>query len=156
MSNPKNTSALFLQSGQDLGISEWFVMDQARIDGFAEVTLDFQAIHVDPEVAAKTPFGGTIAHGLLTLSLVPHLLYPLLNPCIPRGVTLVNYGVESMRFLQPVKSTDRIRLHAEVQGVEEKEPGRILLRLANTVEIEHADKPALISQSLVMVLTSSS
>ncbi|BFM05942.1 MaoC family dehydratase [Halioxenophilus aromaticivorans] len=144
---------LALTAGQALGISDWFAMDQSRIDAFAEVTLDFQAIHVKPEVAALTPFGGTIAHGLLTLSIVPHLLYPLLNPHITPGVTLVNYGVEALRFLQPVRSTDRIRLHARVQGVEEKEPGRILLRLANTVAIENSDKPALVSESLIMVLT---
>jgi len=138
--------------GQSLGTSDWFAMSQERINLFAAATLDFQAIHIDPEQAAKTPFGGTIAHGLLTLSLVPHLLYPLLTPHLPAESTSVNYGIDKLRFIQPVRNDDQIRLQVTVNGSEAKDPGRVLLRLGVTVEIAGADKPALISESLVMIM----
>ncbi|WP_317931089.1 MaoC family dehydratase [Halioxenophilus sp. WMMB6] len=139
-------------TGQNLGASDWFQMDQARINLFAEATLDDQFIHVDPVAAAETPFGGTIAHGLLTLSMVPHLLYPLLAPHVPAGSTSVNYGIDRLRFLVPVKNSDRIRLLAEISSAEEKEPGRALLRIAITVEIEGSEKPALVAETLVMMM----
>ena len=138
--------------GESLGVSDWLQMDQQRINAFAEATGDHQFIHVDPVAAAQTPFGGTIAHGLLTLSLIPHWLYPLLAPHTSGQVTTVNYGTDNLRYLLPVRSSDRVRLNASVASVEEKGPGRTLVRLNTTVEIEGADKPALVAESLLMVI----
>lgn len=138
--------------GQSLGESDWFQMDQARINAFADATLDQQFIHVDPEAAAKTPFGGTIAHGLLTLSMIPHLLYPMLEPYNREGAMSVNYGIDRLRFLQPVANNDRLRLQVSVTGCEEKGPGRVLLKLGVSMAIENQDKPALIAESLTMII----
>ncbi|WP_033940493.1 MaoC family dehydratase, partial [Pseudomonas aeruginosa] len=95
--------------GKDLGHSEWLTIDQERVDQFAECTGDHQFIHVDPEKAAKTPFGGTIAHGFLSLSLIPKLMEGLL--VLPEGLKMaVNYGLDTVRFIQPVRVGSRVRL----------------------------------------------
>ncbi|NER65093.1 MaoC family dehydratase, partial [Pseudomonas sp. MAFF212427] len=99
--------------GKELGRSEWLTIDQERINLFAEATGDFQFIHVDPVKAAKTPFGSTIAHGFLTLSLIPKLMEDIL--VLPEGLKMVvNYGLDSVRFIQPVKVNTRVRLKVEL------------------------------------------
>lgn len=136
-------------AGRELGPSAWFVIDQERIDRFAEVTLDDQFIHSDPERAARTPLGSTIAHGFLTLSLVPHLSREI--AVVPEGVEMAfNYGLDRLRFLQPVKSGSRVRLRTKILDVKEKTPGRLLVRSEATVEIEGEARPALVARTLVM------
>ncbi|AJA14159.1 dehydratase [Pseudomonas putida S12] len=133
--------------GKELGHSEWLKIDQQRINLFAEATGDFQFIHVDPEKAAKTPFGGTIAHGFLTLSLIPKLIEDIL--VLPQGLKMVvNYGLDSVRFIQPVKVESRVRLKVKLGEVVEKKPGQWLLKAIATLEIEGEDKPAYIAESL--------
>ncbi len=129
--------------GQLLGTSEWLLVDQAMIDKFADATGDHQFIHVDAEKAAMTPFGGTIAHGFLTLSLFPVLVA---KSSVPRveGVKMgVNYGGNKVRFLSPVRSGKRVRGVFTLLELEEKRPGQWQQTLDFTVEIEGEDKPAL-------------
>ncbi|WP_054889025.1 MaoC family dehydratase [Pseudomonas sp. NBRC 111118] len=133
--------------GKELGHSEWVKIDQQRINLFAEATGDFQFIHVDPEKVAKTPFGGTIAHGFLTLSLIPKLIEDIL--VLPQGLKMVvNYGLDSVRFIQPVKVDSRVRLKVKLGEVTEKKPGQWLLKAIATLEIEGEEKPAYIAESL--------
>lgn len=133
--------------GKELGRSAWLKIDQQRINLFAEATGDFQFIHVDPEKAAKTPFGGTIAHGFLTLSLIPQLIEDIL--VLPQGLKMVvNYGLDSVRFIQPVKVDSQVRLKVELAEVTEKKPGQWLLKAIATLEIEGEEKPAYIAESL--------
>ena len=128
--------------GQEVGVSGWLSVDQTRIDAFADATEDHQFIHVDPEAAAKTGFGGTIAHGFLSLSLLSRMAGEAM--LIPEGVKMaVNYGFDRVRFLAPVKSGKRLRGRFTLDSVDEKAPGQILLRHNVTVEIEGEDKPAL-------------
>ena len=124
-------------------VSDWLLVDQAMIDQFAEVTGDHQFIHVDPVRAAQTPFGGTIAHGFLLLSLLPRLQADMDRPR-PQGVRMgVNYGFERVRFVAPVRSGSRVRARSTLVSVEEKRPGQ-LQQLADVVlELEGSDKPAL-------------
>ena len=132
--------------GQHIGTSDWLTVDQAMIDKFAEATGDHQFIHVNPEMAAKTPFGGTIAHGFLSLSLMPTLTaqtdLPRLD-CIKMGV---NYGGNKTRFLAPVRSGKRVRGHFKLLEIEEKRPGQWQQTIEYTLEIEGEDKPALIAE----------
>ncbi|NQD57038.1 MaoC family dehydratase [Pseudomonas sp. CM25] len=133
--------------GKELGRSAWLKIDQQRINLFAEATGDFQFIHVDPEKAAKTPFGCTIAHGFLTLSLIPKLIEDIL--VLPQGLKMVvNYGLDSVRFIQPVKVDSQVRLKVELAEVAEKKPGQWLLKAIATLEIEGDEKPAYIAESL--------
>lgn len=133
--------------GKELGRSEWLKIDQERINLFAEATGDFQFIHVDPAKAAKTPFGSTIAHGFLTLSLIPKLMEDIL--VLPEGLKMVvNYGLDSVRFIQPVKVDSRVRLAVSLSEVTEKKPGQWLLKATATLEIEGEDKPAYIAEPL--------
>ncbi|MFG0394814.1 MaoC family dehydratase [Pseudomonas sp. zbq_4] len=133
--------------GKELGRSDWLKIDQQRINLFAEATGDFQFIHVDPEKAAKTPFGGTIAHGFLTLSLIPKLIEDIL--VLPQGLKMVvNYGLDSVRFIQPVKVDSQVRLKVDLAEVTEKKPGQWLLKAIATLEIEGEEKPAYIAESL--------
>ncbi|MFJ4455199.1 MaoC family dehydratase [Pseudomonas sp. NPDC089392] len=133
--------------GKELGHSAWLKIDQQRINLFAEATGDFQFIHVDPEKAAKSPFGCTIAHGFLTLSLIPVLMEDIL--VLPQGLKMVvNYGLDSVRFIQPVKVNSQVRLKLELAQVTEKKPGQWLLKAIATLEIEGEDKPAYIAESL--------
>src|SRR3954466_5980227 len=128
--------------GTEIGISDWILVDQARIDAFAAATEDRQFIHIDTEAAAKTPFGGTIAHGFLSLSLLSRMGAEAM--LIPEGVKMaVNYGLDRVRFLAPVKSGARVRGRFTLDSVEEKAPGQVLMRHTVTVEIEGLDKPAL-------------
>jgi acyl dehydratase len=128
--------------GEEVGVSNWLTVDQERITDFAEATEDRQFIHIDPAAAAQTPFGGTIAHGFLTLSLLSRMAAEAM--LIPDGVKMaVNYGLDRVRFLAPVKSGKRVRGRFVLDSVEEKAPGQVLLRHIVTVEIEGEDKPAL-------------
>ena len=128
--------------GTELGASDWLTVDQAAIDAFAEVTHDHQFIHVDPEAAAKTPFGGTVAHGFLTLSLLSRMAAEVM--LVPDGVKMaVNYGFERVRFIAPVRSGARVRGRFRLVSAEEKRPGQWQFVHQVTVEIEGEDKPAL-------------
>ena len=128
--------------GEEIGISSWLSIDQARIDVFAEATEDRQFIHVDPAAAAQTPFGGAIAHGFLTLSLLSRMGAEAM--LIPEGIKMaVNYGLDRVRFLAPVRSGKRVRGRFVLDSVEEKAPGQVLLRHTVTVEIEGETKPAM-------------
>ncbi|MBP5947081.1 MULTISPECIES: MaoC family dehydratase [Pseudomonas] len=133
--------------GKELGRSEWLTIDQERINLFAEATGDYQFIHVDPIKAAQTPFGSTIAHGFLSLSLMPKLMEDIL--ILPEGVKMVvNYGLDSVRFIQPVKVNSKVRLKVDMVEVTEKKPGQWLLKATATLEIEGSDKPAYIAEPL--------
>jgi acyl dehydratase len=128
-----------------LGTSSWVPVEQRQIDLFAEATGDYQWIHVDPEAAAQGPFGQTIAHGYLTLSLLPVLLSEVISVTDARMG--VNYGVERVRFTSPVPSGARVRLHAKLLGSERRSTG-VLFRVGVEVEIEGGDKPALVGEVL--------
>lgn len=145
------TQASELQAliGHEVGLSKWFEVAQARIDAFADCTEDHQFIHVDPEAAKATPFGGTIAHGFLTLSLASAMSYDAVAPL--DGVMMgVNYGFDKLRFLAPVRAGSRIRGRFKLLSAEDKGGGRWLLKHELTVEIEGEDKPALIAEWLGM------
>jgi acyl dehydratase len=132
--------------GQQIGTSEWVEMSQERINMFAEATGDHQFIHIDPDKAKLTPFGGTIAHGFLTLSMIPYLSA---NSDLPKvdGVKMgVNYGGNKTRFISPVRSGKRIRGHWKLLALEEKRPGQWQQTHEITIEIEGEDKPALITE----------
>ena len=128
--------------GDEVGVSSWLTVVQARVDAFAEATEDRQFIHTDPAAAAQTPFGGTIAHGFLTLSLLSRMAADAM--LVPEGLKMaVNYGLDRVRFLAPVRSGKRIRGRFTLDSIEEKAPGQVLMRHTVTVEIEDHDKPAL-------------
>ena len=136
--------------GQEIGASDWILVDQSRIDAFAEVTEDHQFIHVDPDAAAKTPFGGTIAHGFLSLSLLSRMAADVF--LIPDGVKMgVNYGFERVRFLSPVRSGKRVRGRFTLAAVEEKRPGQWQFVHNVTVEIEDELKPALTAEWIGLI-----
>lgn len=135
--------------GQELGCSNWLLIDQARIDRFADATGDHQYIHVDPVRAANSPFGTTVAHGLLTLSLIPSLLDGLL--VLPEGLQMtVNYGLDAVRFIQPVPVNAQVRLRATLLGADEKRPGQWLLKVQATLEVEGQAKPACVAEALLL------
>ena len=131
--------------GRELGVSEWFVVDQARVNAFADVTLDHQFVHVDLERAKQTPFGGTIAHGFLTLSLLVHLVLPFI-PELAKRKLVVNYGFDKVRFAAPVRVGKRIRAASTLGAVEERKPGNVMMRIDVSVEIENENKPALVAE----------
>ncbi|MBL1430026.1 MAG: MaoC family dehydratase [Robiginitomaculum sp.] len=138
--------------GTDLGVSDWLNVDQERINQFADVTLDHQFIHIDPVAAAKTPFGGTVAHGFLSLSLLPHLMKDL--TLVPKNVVMgVNYGFNSLRFLTPVAVNSNVRANVSVKEVIEKNPNQYLITYTVALEIEGVDKPALVAEWLTMLFT---
>lgn len=140
------------QVGNEVGVSSWLVVDQDRIHAFAEATEDRQFIHVDPDAAAQTPFGGTVAHGFLTLSLLSRMAAEAM--LVPDGVKMaVNYGLDRVRFLAPVRSGKRVRGRFNLDSVEEKAPGKWLMRHNVTVEIEDEDKPALTAVWLGLIFT---
>lgn len=138
--------------GRELGVSAWITIDQARINEFAECTNDHQWIHVDVERSNReSPFGTTIAHGYLTLSLLAPLQFEV--GVIPDDARqAVNYGLERVRFMTPVKAGARIRMRVVLLSTEDKGKGRVLLKTQNTFEIEGEEKPALIAESLAMVM----
>ena len=135
--------------GKSLGCSDWLQVDQQRINLFAECTGDHQFIHVDPEKARLTPFGSTIAHGFLSLSLMPMLIESLM--IMPEGLKMaVNYGLDSLRFIQPVKVGSRVRLQLDVVDVVEKNPGQWLIKAKAVMQIEGQEKPAYIAEPLTL------
>jgi acyl dehydratase len=137
--------------GTEIGVSGWILVDQARIDAFADTTEDRQFIHVDPAAAAQTPFGGAIAHGFLSLSLLSNMGAQAM--LLPDGMKIVvNYGLDRVRFLAPVRSGSRVRGRFTLDSIEEKAPGQILMRHTVTVEIEGEEKPALSAAWLTLIV----
>jgi len=138
--------------GSELGVSRWHVIDQKMVDGFAEVTHDHQFIHVDPERAkAETPFGGTIAHGFLTLSLLSLFSFEAVPNMAGRAVG-INYGFEKVRFLTPVRTGARVRGRFVLKDFVERGPKEVQWRYEVTVEIEGSDRPALVADWLTMAV----
>jgi acyl dehydratase len=137
-------------TGKEIGVSEWFEIDQDKINKFADLTEDHMFLHVDPERAKATPFGGTIAHGLLTLSMLPVMAYQAV-PGVAGTRMGVNYGYNKVRFMAPVKSGKRIRGRFTVKGVDAQEGGRIQITQDIAVEIEGEAKPALAAEWVTMV-----
>jgi len=140
--------------GKSEGAGDWFEMTQDRIDDFADVTLDHQFIHVDPEAAKASPFGTTIAHGFLTLSMLTHL-----NLSIPQdrglwsGVVMgVNYGFDKVRFVTPVRVGSRIRASSVLTGADLKDPNTIQVTRTMTVEIEGEDRPACVAEWITRII----
>ena len=137
--------------GEEVGASSWITIDQERIDRFADATEDRQFIHVDAGAAAQTMFGGTIAHGFLSLSLLSRMGAEAM--LTPEGMKMaVNYGLDRVRFLAPVRSGKRVRGRFTLDSVEEKAPGQLLMRHMVTVEIEGEDKPALSAVWLALIV----
>lgn len=131
--------------------SDWVTMDQDRINTFADCTEDHQFIHIDEEKAAQTPFGGTIAHGFLSLSMLPKLSEG--TGVVPENVVMgINYGLNKVRFLNPVRAGKKIRAHNELIAVDQKDDNRFLLTSSVTVEIEGVETPALVAESLAMIV----
>lgn len=145
------TDLLSIQEGDDLGNSDWITVDQGKIDSFAQATGDLQWIHVDPERCAReSPFGMTIAHGLLSTSLMPCVFYDLIA-LDPTTQTLLNYGTDSIRFLEPVRVNDRIRYKVNLQSKQQK-PSGTLFKFACEVEIDGREKPAMVGVFLMLLL----
>ncbi len=132
--------------GTTVGVSDWLTVDQEMIDKFAEATGDHQFIHVDVEKAKLTPFGGTIAHGFLSLSIMPVLTQMTDMPRLDNIKMGVNYGGNKTRFLAPVRSGKRVRGHFKLLEIEEKRPGQWQQTVEYTLEIEGEEKPALIAE----------
>ena len=140
------------KTGSPLGASDWIDVGQDRISAFADATDDHQFIHVDPAAAAAAGFGGTIAHGFLSLSLLSRMAADVM--LIPDTTRMaVNYGLDRVRFLAPVKAGKRVRGHFVLDSAEEKAPGQLLLKHQVTVEIEGEEKPALTAQWLGLIFT---
>ncbi|MEJ6389331.1 MaoC family dehydratase [Gymnodinialimonas ulvae] len=143
-------SALHAAIGQSLGASRWIAVDQTRIDTFADVTEDRQFIHIDPDAAARGPYGTTVAHGFLSLSLLSTLAYDVM-PALGGYKSSINYGFDRVRFLAAVPSGARLRAQFTLADVTEKAPDRVLVKLTVELEIEGADKPALCADWLVLL-----
>lgn len=137
--------------GSELSVSDWMTVGQDRIDAFAACTDDRQWIHVDPERARQSPLGGTVAHGFLLLSLIPRFLqdHPIFRM---RSRMIVNYGLNRVRFISPVRSGSRIRNRTTLSALTRKGFRRILLTFANTIEIEGEAKPALTAELLALII----
>jgi acyl dehydratase len=138
--------------GRELGVSDWVAMDQARIDAFASCTGDHQWIHVDVERAKReSPFGGPVAHGYLTLSMVASLSMQV--GVIPKDAAAgLNYGIDKVRFLAPVPAGARVRLRVVLAGIEPRDGGQVIMKTQNTLEVEGAQKPALIAETLALLI----
>ena len=149
MVNAKNLKN-FLE--KEVGLTDWIEIDQDRINKFAEATGDFQYIHVDKDRAAETPFGTTIAHGFLTLSLLSKLSSMNGGIKLENAVMGINYGLDKVRFVNPVRVNSKIRARFKLIGAEEKKPKHFLLKHNVTVEIEGEEKPALIAEWLGMTV----
>ncbi len=132
-------------AGKEIGVSDWIEVTQERINAFADITEDWQFIHVDPERAAQTPFGGTIAHGFLTLSFLSAMSMDAV-PRIDGSWMGVNYGFDKIRFLSPVRSGSRVRGRFAILSAEELKPGELTVRYKVDVEIDGGEKPALTAE----------
>ena len=138
--------------GDEIGVSDWVNVDQERINAFAECTGDHQWIHVNEEMAKNGPFGTTIAHGYLTVALIPAFSADI--SVIPEGTTMaINYGMNKLRFLTPIKVGSNIRDRVSLTNVDEKAGGRVLMTTTHTIEIEGEAKPACIAETLAMFFT---
>jgi acyl dehydratase len=139
------------QKGVTFPPGPWLTIDQSRINQFADCTGDHQFIHVDEEKAAQTPFGGTIAHGFLTLSMLVKMSEE--HGVFPENLVMgINYGFDKVRFLAPVRAGKRVRVHTEILDVTQKDDNRFLIKSAVSVEIENEDTPALVAEWLSMVV----
>ncbi len=147
---PLGIDALRARTGEVIGASPWLAVEQSRIDAFAETTLDHQFIHVDPEAAKATPFGSTIAHGFLTLSLLSHFAEAVL-PEISGLAMSMNYGFDRVRFVAPVRAGSRVRGVFSLAALEQQADHRFQMRLAVTIEIEGEAKPALVADWLTVL-----
>ncbi len=134
--------------GKETGVTDWVHIDQARVNLFADATGDHQFIHVDPERAKETQFGGPIAHGYLTLSLLPYFGEQGCGVGLENVAVRINYGTDKVRFIAPVPVGSNIRARYKFLGYQEKKPGNFLMRHEITVEIEGSDKPAMIAENL--------
>jgi acyl dehydratase len=148
MTTKLTLAELEASTDRDLGSSEWETIDQRQIDLFAEATHDHQWIHVDPEAAAEGPFGTTVAHGYLTLSMLPYFVSQVLNVTDVRMG--INYGTEKIRFTAPVPVGSQVRLKATLRDSERRGEG-VLYRLGIEVEIKDSEKPALVGEVLYLV-----
>jgi acyl dehydratase len=153
MTDPKFTfQSLAALTGHRVGSSSWITLDQTRINQFAECTDDTQWIHIDRERArTDSPFGGTIAHGFLTLSLLAPTAFDVLISRMDVG-QVVNYGLDKVRFVAPVRAGKRVRNHVSIVSLEDKGHGRHLLTTENSIEIEGEAKPALVAHSMVLLI----
>ena len=151
MANTISLEELKSRIGGEPRYSRWFTVDQERIDRFADVTEDWQFIHCDPDKAAETPFGGTIAHGFLSLSLLSAMSYDS-EPAIEGAEMGINYGFNKIRFTSPVKVGSRVRAKFTTRAVEEKTPTMILTTTGIIVEIEGESRPALSAEWLGMTI----
>ena len=148
---PLNLGNLLEHMQKEIGVSDWLTIDQERIDRFAECTGDFQWIHVDRERAKDGPYGTTVAHGFLTLSLIPIMAAQIWDK--PSGIKAsFNYGLNRVRFAAPVKCGDRIRDRITLTHIDDQGGGRVLLTMDHVVEIEGQEKPAVVATTLAMVL----
>jgi len=138
--------------GKQIGVSDWFLVTQEDINKFADLTRDQQFIHVDPIKAAETPFGGTIAHGFFTMSMLSHFSETGCGVSVENAKMGVNYGCDKLRFLNPVRIGSKIRGNSTLASVDEKKPGQFLIKSNMTVEIEGSETPALIAEWLTMVI----
>lgn len=137
--------------GQEIGVSRWFEIDQARVDRFADVTEDWQYIHVDPVAAASSPLGGTIAHGYLTLSLLTPMAFDVV-PSVAGAEMLVNYGMNSLRFLSPVPVGSRICGRFQFRSLERRGDRQWRSEFGVSVEIEGASAPALVAEWVTLTM----
>lgn len=147
---PISLDAYQAMVGQEIGVSSWHLIDQKRIDAYADVTEDHQFIHVDPEAAKATPFGTTIAHGFLTMSMLSVMSYEVM-PAIEGTAMGVNYGFEKLRFISPVKSGKRIRGRFTLAKAEMRRPKELQSLTSVAVEIEGEDKPALVADWIGLI-----
>ncbi|NNC99911.1 MAG: MaoC family dehydratase [Gammaproteobacteria bacterium] len=147
-----NNDTLQSAVGEEIGVSEWFEVTQTDVNTFADVTRDHQFIHIDPEKAAQTPFGGPIAHGFLSLSMLSHFAENGCGVWLENAVMGINYGFDKVRFLQPVRVGSRIRGRSQLVSATEKSPGQFLFKQQVTVEIDGKETPALIAEWLTMVV----
>ena len=152
MSNQVNIEDIADFLGKEVGLTDWIEINQAQINNFADATGDHQYIHVDEDRAAETPFGATIAHGFLTLSLLSKLSSMNGGIKLKNSVMGINYGLDKVRFVSPVKVNSRVRARFELISAEEKKPKHYLLKHNVTVEIEGVEKPALIAEWLGMTV----
>jgi len=152
MSNVVSADQIGNYVGKEVGVTDWLEIDQDRINKFADATGDHQYIHIDTERAAQTPFGTTVAHGFLTLSLMSLLSAATGGIKLENAVMGINYGLDKVRFINPVKVDSKIRARFELVSAEEKKPNHYLLKHKVTVEIEGEDKPALIAEWLGMTV----
>ena len=152
MSNQVNIEDIAGFLGKEVGLTDWIEINQAQINKFADATGDHQYIHVDEDRAAETPFGATIAHGFLTLSLLSKLSSMNGGIKLKNSVMGINYGLDKVRFVSPVKVNSRVRARFELVSAEEKKPKHYLLKHNVTVETEGVEKPALIAEWLGMTV----